>query len=193
VTLLPARRGRSCAVGLDAVGQAAGRACHSRGFAALLRDCRGAALVEFALVAAVLVTMMLPLIDVGMGFYYKTQVMTASQAGAQYAWAHGWNATNVASAVTSATGLTSITASPTATKNQGCWTYSSSTTTYSLTTYGTGGTTTGSAPTLCASPNGQAPANYATVYATVTYTPLLHYAGFGNAITLVAKSVGRIQ
>jgi len=76
------------------------------------RQDKGAALVEFALVASLLVLMMLPIVDVGMGFYYKTRVMTAAEAGAQYAFAKGWSnnynsspQTNICNAVITATGL----------------------------------------------------------------------------------------
>ena len=54
---------------------------------------------------------MLPMIDIGMGFYYRTQVMTAAQAGAQWAFVYGWQdknsdaQPNIASAITSATSL----------------------------------------------------------------------------------------
>jgi hypothetical protein len=74
-------------------------------------DRRGAALVEFAFVATALVCIMLPMIDIGMGFYYRTQVMTAAQGGAQWAFVYGWQEAstdaqpNIASAITTATSL----------------------------------------------------------------------------------------
>ena len=75
------------------------------------RDQRGAALVEFAMVATVLVALMLPMIDFGMAFSFKSQVMTAAQAGAQWAFVYGWQGAStdaqpdIANAITSATGL----------------------------------------------------------------------------------------
>src|SRR5439155_18054075 len=75
------------------------------------RDRRGAALVEFAVVSTMLIALMLPLSDLGMGFYVKTQVMTAAEAGAQYAFHKGWSTDNqtaqtaICSAVINASGL----------------------------------------------------------------------------------------
>jgi Flp pilus assembly protein TadG len=157
----------------------------AKGFRTMLLDRRGAAMVEFALVATVLIGLLMPLVDIGMGFYYKTQVMTAAQAGAQYAFVHGWNGTDnsVATAVTSATSLSGITALPAPTKKTGCWTLSG-------TTYGLN---TSNPASPCPSPNSLAPGQYVTAGATVTYTPVLNYAGFGNPVTLVATSTVRIQ
>jgi Flp pilus assembly protein TadG len=152
---------------------------------AMLLDSRGVAMVEFALVATVLIGLLMPLVDIGMGFFYKTQVMTAAQAGAQYAFINGWNGTDnsIANAVTSATSLSGITATPAPTKKSGCWTLSGS-------TYGLNTT---NPTTPCPSPNSAAPGQYVTAGATVTYTPILNYAGFGNPVTLVATSTVRIQ
>jgi hypothetical protein len=96
---------------VEVVGRWFKREVHSsRAFGA---EQRGAALIEFAIVGSMLVGMVLPLADIGMGFYYKTRVMTAAEAGAQYASPRGyWNSsnntspqTNICSAVIKATGL----------------------------------------------------------------------------------------
>ncbi len=85
----------------------------TRGFGAFWRESRGVAMVEFAVTTPLVIAMLLPLVDVGMGFYSKTRLMTAAQAGAQYAWLQGFNSANIQSVVQSATGLGS-TALPTA-------------------------------------------------------------------------------
>ena len=77
----------------------------------LRRDRRGAALIEFAAVATLLSGLLLPLADLGMGFYYKMQVMTAAEAGAQYAFKKGWTTnstttqTNICTSVINAASL----------------------------------------------------------------------------------------
>src|SRR5262245_2753150 len=62
-----------------------------RRFRLLRGDRSGAALIEFAFVSTLLIALLLPVVDLGMGFYIKTQVMTAAQAGVQYAYLHGWD------------------------------------------------------------------------------------------------------
>ena len=90
-------------------------------FRAMLRDARGAALIEFALVSSVLIMLLLPLVDVGMGFYYKTQVMTAAEAGAQYAFVNSsYDSTKITATINSATSLSGIT--PTVIANGACGT-----------------------------------------------------------------------
>ncbi|MDB5474577.1 MAG: tadG [Phenylobacterium sp.] len=73
--------------------------------AKLLRDRRGAAAVEFALLAPVLLLLLAGLIDVSRLIVTSLQVRAAAQAGADYARARGWDAVAVAGAVTGATPL----------------------------------------------------------------------------------------
>ncbi len=56
---------------------------------------RGAAAIEFAAIATLLVVMMLGTLDLGMGFYRKMQVQSAAQAGAQYAMVHEFNESSI--------------------------------------------------------------------------------------------------
>jgi Flp pilus assembly protein TadG len=77
----------------------------------LLRATEGSAAMEFGLIAPMLGAILLPVIDIGIGFYQRMQVQDAAQAGAQYAMTHGWNSTAIQNAVRSATTL-SISASP---------------------------------------------------------------------------------
>ncbi len=145
------------------------------------RDAAGASAVEFALVLPVLVGMMIPTADLGLGFYAQMRVQNAAQAGAEYAIVHGWNnganVTAIEGAVTSATSLASISASPAPTQACGCASGTSIT------------------PTDCASlcPNGATPGSYVTVSAQSAYAPLIPYPVIGNSITLTAQSTARVQ
>src|SRR5579862_7288434 len=94
--------------------------------AGLRADKQAVAVIEFAVVMPILVLLLLPMVDLGMGFYFKTQVMTAAEAGAQYAFVHGWSGTSgtsqtsILSAISSATGLSGVQASPTPVLACGC-------------------------------------------------------------------------
>jgi TadE-like protein len=184
-------------------------------------DIRGVATVELALISTVMITIMLPMYDVGMGFYIKTQVMTAAQAGADYAFINGWASfnnsspqTNINAAVMNATGL-NASSTPVLSSSSTPWTYvnggscSGANCDLWLSCKCTDGTTLSdptSQPTTpfkatsCASlaacsgsNNPQTPGAYVTVKAHATYTPLFTYLGFGNPITFTATSVVRIQ
>lgn len=145
------------------------------------RNSRGTSAVEFALVLPILVGMLVPTADLGMGFYAQMRVQNAAQAGAQYAIVHGWNnGANIAAienAVTSATTLAAIQASPAPTQACGC----------------AGGSSI--APIDCSStcPSGATPGSYVTVNAQVPYAPLIPYPLIGSSITLTAQSVVRVQ
>jgi len=162
--------------------------------ARLRQNRRGVSLIEFAMVAPIAVLLTLALVDLGMGFYAKTQVMTAAQAGAQYAFIHGWSGTSsdsqdaIATAIADATSLSGIQASPAPTLACGC--ADGTTITYSS----PGGSFT---PNSCAAlancPNSQHPGAYVTVSAQATYTPLFAFWILGGASTQSAASTVRIQ
>ena len=143
----------------------------------LLRGEHGAGAVEFAIGATLLAGLLIPLIDLGMGFYQKMQVQDAAQAGAQYALAHGWNSTAIENAVTSATALSSISASPAPVRNCGCPQGTS------VTSSTCGGTCAG----------GQSVGTYVTVSAQATYTPLIPYPVLGQSVALTAQATVWIQ
>jgi Flp pilus assembly protein TadG len=160
-----------------------------------LRLCRsGVAIVEFAIVAPFLVLLLLPLVDLGMGFYVKTQLMTAAEAGAQYAFVHGWSGTNsttqtsILSAVSSAMSLTGIQSTPAPVLACGC--ANGTTITYSSPG---GAFTQASCATQTACTGGQKPAAYVTVNTQVDYAPLFGYWLFGGTATLTAGSTVRVQ
>jgi Flp pilus assembly protein TadG len=71
----------------------------------LLRDCRGAVAVEFALVTPILLLILLHVVDLGMAFHEKMETEVAARAGFQYALFDKDDATGIRNAVTSATDL----------------------------------------------------------------------------------------
>ena len=144
---------------------------------ASLKNRSGVSSVEFALAAPLLAGILALLVDFGIGFYEKMQVNDAAQAGAQYAVEHGWNKNAIKDAVTNATPLAGVSASPDPTQSCGC----ASTT----------GVTSISCNGTCA--NGLSPGTYVTVNAQATYTPMMSYPIFGSTVTLTGQSTARIQ
>jgi Flp pilus assembly protein TadG len=146
---------------------------------------RGAAIVEFALILPFLILLMIGLFDLGFGAYQSMQVHAAAEAGAQYALRHNWDATAIATAVTSATGTGAIAATPAPSRVCGC---------------PDGGTFTVVAtwavdhcvPSVtCAS--GSSPGVYASVSARLTYSPVLSYPGLPDPLTLSGQAYRRIN
>src|SRR5579872_1181427 len=203
----------------SAIGR--GLSAGSRFARATFRDIRGVATVELALVSVVMIAIMLPMYDLGMGFYVKTQVMTAAQAGADYAFIKGWGGSNNSSpqssinaAVMNATGL-NATSAPMLTSSSTPWTYvnggscSGSNCDLWLSCECTNGTALSDPAAQPATPfkatdcsslakcggtnNPQTPGAYVTVSAHATYTPIVSYLGFGSPVTFTATSVVRIQ
>ncbi|MGH9553424.1 MAG: TadE/TadG family type IV pilus assembly protein [Terriglobales bacterium] len=141
-------------------------------------NCRGTAAVEFGLIVPMLVAMLAPLVDLGVAAYTKMQVQNASQAGAEYAAVHGWNTTAIQTAVTSATTLSGISASPAPSESCGCV----SGTTITAVTCGA---------TCVAS--GRAAATFITVNAQAQYSTMLPYPGLSSPLTFNAQSKIRIK
>src|SRR5690349_23032681 len=75
------------------------------------RGVHGGALVEFAVTGPALVLMMVCAGDLGLGIYRHMQVQNAAQLGAQYAVAHGFDATAISAAVSAASSFP-LSASP---------------------------------------------------------------------------------
>jgi len=142
-----------------------------------LRDTSGVSVTEFALALPLLVAILIPLFDLGMWSYAEMQVMEAAQAGAHYAELHGWASAAIQSAVTSATSLSSISATPAPTESCGC----------------ADGTSIASANCSDTCPNGQAAGTYVTVNAQALYQPLLPYPAIGKSVTLNARAMVRIR
>ena len=140
-----------------------------------LSDQRGAAAVEFALLTPVLTVLMFGTVDLGSLAYQSMQVEAAASAGAAYAIHSGWNASAIASAVTSATSLT-VAASPSPSVVLACVTNGVLVTTQTLT---------------C--PSGGAAGSYVVVNAQATFTPIIDWAAFSLPSTLSAQAMVRIN
>ena len=72
----------------------------------------GVSSIEFAIVGSFLTFLLLGTLDFGMLFFQEMQIANAAQAGADYAMAHAYNATNVTSAAQGATNLSAVTVNP---------------------------------------------------------------------------------
>ena len=145
---------------------------------AAIENRRGTSAIEFAIAAPLLLAILVPTADLGMGFYTRMQVQNAAQAGAQWAVLHQtFDSNAIENAVTNATNLASITASPAPAQSCGC-------------ADGTGITAIACGSTC---PNGAAAGSYATVSAQAPYTPLIPYPMLGASITLSAQSTVRYQ
>jgi Flp pilus assembly protein TadG len=149
-----------------------------RRFSRLLVDDKGTAAIEFGLVGTTLTLLMLGLMDFGMGFWEQIQVGNAARAGAQYAIFNGWNQSGISTAITSATSLASISASPAPSQSCGCPSASSGITSATCGTNCTGGGLAGT---------------YVTVNAQASYTPIFPISGFSSVVTLTATATVRID
>jgi Flp pilus assembly protein TadG len=138
---------------------------------------RGVSAIEFAIIAPVFLIALIGTIDIGLGFYRQMQVQNAAQVGAQYAALHGFDGTDIANAITSATAYSAITASPAPSKFCGCV------------------STSGVNVVDCASswPGGAAAGSYVTASAQATYNTVLPYPLIPSSYTLSAASILRIQ
>lgn len=150
-----------------------------RRFAANRGDgCSGLAAIEFAIVAPTLVLLFISTADLSLGIYRKMQVQNAAQSGAAYAMLYGFAKTSISSAVTNATGYSSVAASPQ--PNEFCGCPSAST-----------GVTSISCGSSC--PNGATAGTYVTVSAQATYETILPYPMLPNSFTFNAQSTVRLQ
>jgi Flp pilus assembly protein TadG len=157
-----------------------GPAHRARGWRALAGGGRGTAAVEFALAAPVLAGLLVPVADLGIAYSRQIQVQQAAQAGAQYATFHPWNSsstTAIADAVTAASTLPGISASPAPREFCGCPT----------------GTAVSSVACGTTCPDGQTAGYYVVVSATMSYTPQLPYSVLGDPVTLKAQSTTRVR
>ena len=152
---------------------------NGRRFSQLFLDEKGTAAIEFGVIGAFLSLLLLGLVDFGMGYWQQMQVGNAARAGAEYAIINKvWNPTAIAAAVTGATGLGSISATPAPTKTYGCASVSAGITTATLGSSCAGGGTAGT---------------YVTVNAQASYSTVFTYPGIANPLTLTASTTVRIQ
>jgi Flp pilus assembly protein TadG len=151
---------------------------NGQGFSRLFFDEKGTAALEFGMVGTMLTLLLLGGIDFGMGYWEQIQVGNAVRAGGDYAILNGWNQSGIKTAVTSATSLSSIAATPSPTESCGCPSTSSGITTATCGSSCTGGGTAGT---------------YVTVNAQASYSPIFSLSGLANKITLTASTIVRIE
>ena len=137
----------------------------------------GAAAIEFAVIGAFLCMTVVATGDLGMGFYSYMQVQNSAQAGAQYAAVHGFNSGQIASAVTNATSVPGITASPAPAQYCGC----------------ASGATVSNAACGTTCPDGMTAGTYVTASAVRDYTTLVSWPMFPDSYHQTATSTVRIQ
>jgi Flp pilus assembly protein TadG len=131
--------------------------------ARFLADVAGVSTIEFAVIASTLATLAIGMLDFGIGLWQQMEVGNAARAGAEYASKYGFNTSAIQSAVTSATSLATISASPAPAEQCGCPDASS------------GVTLSGSPPcntTTCS--NGATASTYISVSAQASYTDLIN-------------------
>lgn len=140
------------------------------------RGVDGSALVEFAVTGPALVLMMVCAGDLGLGIYRHMQVQNAAQVGAQFAVAHGFNATAISSAVSAASSFP-LSVSPAPTQFCGC--------------PSTSGIATADCGSTCAS--GVSAGTYVTVSTQATYTPVVSYPLLPSSFSFSNQATVRIQ
>ena len=138
----------------------------------------GVGTIEFAVVASMLATLAIGLLDLSMGLWQQMEVGNAARAGAEYASLYGWNSPAIQTAVTSATSLGSVTASPSPTQSCGC-------------PDATSGVVAASCGSTCSS--GLTAGTYVTVGAQASYSTILPYPGISSPVTLSATAIARIN
>ena len=101
----------------------------------------------------------------------------AAQADAQYALLHGYSSTAISNAVTAASTLPGVSATPAPSQGCGCPNGS--------------GITSATCASVC--PNGETAGTYVNVNAQYAYTTALPYSVLGSGVTLAAQASVRIQ
>jgi Flp pilus assembly protein TadG len=157
-------------------GEASSIATGRRGVSPM-RSTAGAVALEFGLAAPLLAILAVGIAEIGFAAYQAMQVQNAVEAGALYAAENGWNATSIASAVTGASSLAGISASPAPTEFCGC------------------PSATGIASIACTSTctSGNSPGQYVQVNATLTRRSLIPNSGLPLPATFTAQSVVRLN
>ena len=137
----------------------------------------GIAAIEFAILGSVLCLIVVAVGDLGLGFYSYMQVQNSAQAGAQYAMVHGFNSTSITTAITSATSVSGITASPAPQQFCGCV---------------SGATVTAATcGDVCA--DGMSAGTYVSASSVRDYSTLISWPGFSSTYHQTATSTVRIK
>jgi Flp pilus assembly pilin Flp len=142
------------------------------------RDKSGSPAVEFALIAPVLSTWLLGVVDFSTYEWRLMQVGNAARAGAEYAIARGYNPVFVANAITEATGWESISPNPAPSLACGC-------------PNATAGIVSASCGSGCAS--GGTAGIYVTSSAQAEFSPLFPWPGLKSPVMLSYTAKVRIN
>lgn len=142
----------------------------------LLREDKAVTALEFALIAPVLCTFILGLIDLGLGFEAQMSVSQAAQAGTYYALLNGYDSAKINSAIQNASNSNGISGS--SAQSCGC---------------PSAGGAVSSAPCGSSCPSGQTAGSYVTVSTQYSYSTILPYPGFPSPMTLNATSLVRVK
>jgi Flp pilus assembly protein TadG len=140
-------------------------------------DTRGVAAIEFGVLVPLLSLMVVSVTDIGLAIYRKMQVEGSSQAGVEYAIAHGFDANAISTAVAAATNSNVINASPVPIKFCGCATSS-----------GVSSMTCGG---IC--PGGGMAGTYTIVSAQGSYSTIINYQIVPNSYVISTQSTARLQ
>ncbi|MBR0801887.1 pilus assembly protein [Bradyrhizobium jicamae] len=141
------------------------------------KDTRGVAAIEFGIMVPLLSLLVVSVTDIGLAVYRKMQVEGSSQAGVEYAIAHGYDSNAISTAVVAATNSNAISASPAPTKFCGCATAS--------------GVSTISCGTTC--PGGKSAGTYTVVSAQGSYSTIINYQIVPNSYVINTQSTARLQ
>jgi len=142
----------------------------------------GVAAIELAMVAPLLVTGVLGAGAVGFTIFRQTQVSFAAQAGADFALAHGFNATKVSNAIINATTYTAITAGPAAPSQFcGCPTATGVT------------VASGVPPCTAVCSGGFTAGTYVTASSQAQFSPIIPNPWQTSTVTLAAQATVRIK
>jgi Flp pilus assembly protein TadG len=133
----------------------------------------GNALIEFAIIAPLLVVMCVYVADFGFYIFRQTELQHAAQTGAQYAIEHGYNSTSISSAVTNDANDSSFTITTTPSEFCGC---PSST--------GVTQISAGACPEGSTCSGGAVAGSYVTVSTTATYNTIAPVSGKIFTITV---------
>ena len=136
----------------------------------------GVSEIEFAFVAGILSMLLLAVCDFGLGFWEQMQVSNAARAGAEFAVKNGYDTTNIQIAVTNATNLAGVQATPAPSSSCGC-----------------ANVTTGVTAATCGAscPDGGTAGTFVTVSARVSYRTLFAWPGISNPMTLASSATVR--
>lgn len=144
----------------------------------LLASKSGSSAVEFALIAPVVGLLLLGMFDFSRLLSRKMAVDNAARAGAEYAVRFGYDSSNIAAAITAATSVSGISATPSPTQSCGCPDAAS-----------------GIAVVACGTncPSGGSAGKYVIINAAADYNFLFPWPGVSNPFPLAASEKVRIQ